>query len=195
MEPRWNLYRKDVADQIPAIIDQSLRYLSLRFTNRFRTKLSTKCLTRNMASGRRAVPHLMVNIVPAVDAGDQVDVAYFDFRKAFDTVDHDVLLVKLANASFTPHTLTFFASYMSNRRQYVDCTGHLSEPYFTKSDVSQGSNLGPLEFILMINDLLDNVKDSVCLLFADDLKLFRIVNDSSDCTRIKLQEDIPTSGG
>ena len=130
-----------------------------------------------------------VNCVgPAVDSGVQVDVAYFDFRKAFDTVDNDILMEKLARVGFTPHLLQFFASYMSDRQQYVDYNGYESEPYFTRSGISQGSNLGPLEFILMINDLPDVTEHGTCLLFADDLKLFLAVKDNADCER--LQSDI-----
>nr|XP_034835586.1 uncharacterized protein LOC117992047 [Maniola hyperantus] len=133
--------------------------------------------------------HLMTRLVPAVDAGVQVDVAYFDFRKAFDTVDNDVLLAKLARVGCTPKTLAFFASYLRDRRQYVDCGGHRSEPYYTRSGVSQGSNLGPLQFILMVNDLPEVVTESTCLLFADDLKLVMEVGEISDHDH-RLQRDI-----
>lgn len=132
--------------------------------------------------------NLMTRVVPAVDAGRQVDVVYFDFRKAFDTVDNDILLRKLAYVGCTPHTLTFFANYLRDRRQYVDCAGCLSEQYFTRSGVSQGSNLGPLQFILMINDLPDVVQETTCLLFADDLKLVHEIDDVTDHAR--LQSDI-----
>lgn len=124
--------------------------------------------------------NLMTQLVPAVDAGLQVDVAYLDFRKAFDTVDNDVLLSKLANKGFTPHTIKFFADYLRNRRQYVDCGGSFSEIYFTRSGVSQGTNLGPFLFILMVDDLPEVVKESTCLLFADDLKLIHVVKDIAD---------------
>ncbi|CAH2095134.1 unnamed protein product [Euphydryas editha] len=132
--------------------------------------------------------HLMTQVVPALDAGRQVDVAYFDFRKAFDTVDNDILLAKLAGIGCTPHTLTFLARYLRDKRQYVDCAGCHSDQYWTRSGVSQGSNLGPLQFIIMINDLPEVVCESTCLLFADDLKLVREIGDISD--HAKLQHDI-----
>ncbi|KAI8435234.1 hypothetical protein MSG28_003589 [Choristoneura fumiferana] len=130
----------------------------------------------------------MADVLPAVDSGVQVDAAYFDYKKAFDLVDNDILLRKLAAVGFTPHLLEFFASYMKDRRQYVEYAGYTSQPYFTWSGVSQGSNLGPLQFILMVNDLPSMVVDSKCLMFADDLKLSLAINNSDDCE--KLQKDI-----
>lgn len=123
--------------------------------------------------------HLMTQLVPAVDAGLQVDVAYLDFKKAFDTVNHDILLSRLAGMGCTYHTIKFFASYLRDRRQYVDCAGHFSEPYYTRSGVSQGTNLGPLLFIIMVNDL-PNIVKAKCLLFADDLKLSVVIKDATD---------------
>lgn len=126
---------------------------------------------------------------PEVDRlGGQVDIAYFDFRKAFDTVDNDVLLKKLATAGFTPRLLNFFANYLKDRKQYVEYNGYTSDCYKTLSGVSQGSNLGPLEFTLMINDLPDVVEHATCLLFADDLKLLLKVDNGDDCR--ELQNDI-----
>lgn len=130
----------------------------------------------------------MSHITPIIDRGGQVDAAYFDFQKAFDLVDNDVLLSKLSAVGFTPHLLKFFVSYMRDRRQYVDYAGHKSEPYFTYTGVSQGSNLGPLEFLIVINDLPHVVENARCLLFADDLKLYLPVGNVSDADR--LQADI-----
>ncbi|KAG6446679.1 hypothetical protein O3G_MSEX004560 [Manduca sexta] len=132
--------------------------------------------------------NFMTYVIPHVDAGGQVDCAYFDFKKAFDLVDNDILLTKLASVGCTPKLLNFFVSYMKDRQQYVEFAGYKSELYFTRSGVSQGSNLGPLNFILMINDLPNVVRDATCLLFADDLKLLLAIKDKSDSER--LQQDI-----
>ncbi|CAH2094990.1 unnamed protein product [Euphydryas editha] len=124
----------------------------------------------------------------AMDGGSQVDAAYFDYRKAFDTVDNDLLLRKFATAGFTPSLLQFFSCYLHNRRQYAQFNGYLSRPYYTFSGISQGSNLGPLLFLIFVNDLPDTVGTARCLLFADDLKLFLAVDSPSDCEL--LQQDI-----
>lgn len=130
----------------------------------------------------------MTRVVPAVDAGVQVDAAYFDFRKAFDTVDNDILLRKLVEIGCKPQLVQFLASYMKDRQQYVDYNGWESDPYYTRSGVSQGSNLGPLEFLIMINSLPEVVKHGTCLLFADDLKLLLEIRNEADCRC--LQDDI-----
>lgn len=127
-------------------------------------------------------------ITEAMDARMQVDAAYFDFRKAFDLVDNDILLRKFADIGFTPRLLHFFASYLQDRRQYVKLAGFESQQYYTRSGVSQGSTLGPTQFLVMINDLPRVVSTAKCLMFADDIKLFHSVRDDND--RVQLQNDI-----
>ncbi|CAF4921640.1 unnamed protein product [Pieris macdunnoughi] len=131
----------------------------------------------------------MTYVVPSVDSGVQVDAAYFDFQKAFDMVDNDILLAKLATVGCTPKLIKFFADHMRDRKQYVEYAGYKSEPYYTRSGVSQGSNLGPLLFIIMINDLPGVVRDATCLLFADDLKLLIAIREEGDCERFQLDID------
>ncbi|CAF4878055.1 unnamed protein product [Pieris macdunnoughi] len=142
---------------------------------------STRSTTSNLLN-------YMANISPVVDSGKQVDAAYFDIKKAFDLVDNDVLLQKFAQVGFTPHLLNFMASFMEDRMQYVEYAGCRSEAYFTRSGVTQGSNLGPMEFMIMLNDLPKVVKNAKCLLFADDIKLYMPIESTDDC--IRLQEDI-----
>lgn len=123
-----------------------------------------------------------------LDTGKQVDTAYFDFKKAFDLVDNDILLRKLAVMGFAPKLVDFFSNYLRDRRQFVRVGGFQSGDYFTRSGVSQGSTLGPQLFLIFINDLPNSVTRSKCLLFADDLKLSLGIGDLSDCDA--LQSDI-----
>lgn len=127
-------------------------------------------------------------ICSQMDKRRQVDAAYFDFQKAFDLVDNDMLLKKLAIVGFVPKLLNFFSCYLNNRRQYVRLNGYNSGDYFTRSGVSQGSTLGPLLFVIFINDLPDVVLTSECLLFADDLKLTLGIETEADA--VTLQRDI-----
>lgn len=142
-------------------------------------------------AGRSVDTNLLIltdTISECLDEGIQVDVIYFDFKKAFDRVDNDILLDKLDDIGFSPMMLAFFASYLRDRQQYVRYGCFISDRYRTRSGVSQGSILGPLLFGLMVNDLESVVRNAKCLLYADDLKLIHKVRDAADC--VSLQEDI-----
>lgn len=131
----------------------------------------------------------LVNYISSsLDRGRQVDVLYFDYRKAFDRVDNAILLGKLEAIGFAPRLLQLLSNYLSGRRQYVRYGCYVSSPYFTHSGVNQGSILGPLLFLLMINDVVKVFKHAKCLLYADDLKVYMETVAESDC--MLLQDDI-----
>lgn len=118
----------------------------------------------------------------------QVDVIFTDFQKAFDRVDHDVLLKKLCHYGISMDVLKVLSSYLRNRRFIVKYNCLYSDEFDAYSGVPQGSNLGPLLFLYFINDLPEVISHSNCLLFADDLKFFRQIKSFNDCKL--LQDDI-----
>ena len=122
-----------------------------------------------------------------LDNKNACDVIYFDFAKAFDSVPHDILLTKLSSISIPPFLYSILHSYLSSRKQRVQVGCSFSPWVPVTSGVPQGSVLGPLLFLIFINDLPD-VISSFCLLFADDLKIYRCVNNRSDAE--SLQADI-----
>lgn len=127
-------------------------------------------------------------IIGRVDSSAQVDVIYTDFSKAFDKVSHSVLVEKLTMYGFGGTMLQWLASYLRNRYFYVVVNGFASAIYNITSGVPQGSHLGPILFNVFINDLPGVFKFSTPFLYADDLKLVKVINSMTDCKL--LQNDL-----
>ncbi|MEL7308158.1 MAG: reverse transcriptase family protein, partial [Pseudomonadota bacterium] len=128
-------------------------------------------------------------ISSSFDDGFQVHSVYADFHKAFDTVSHELLLLKMSSQfGVTGNDLTWFRSYLSHRYQRVVIGGMESDWVSVSSGVPQGSILGPSLFIMYINDLPSCFLSSECLLFADDVKIFKQISSVNDC--FELQNDL-----
>jgi hypothetical protein len=123
----------------------------------------------------------------ALANGEPVDVLYTDFAKAFDSVPHRRLLLKLESYGIRGKVLAWIKSYLSMRKQRVVMGENESEWIEVISGIPQGSVLGPLLFIIYINDLPDVVA-SICKLYADDNKLIKKVVTIED--EKTLQDDI-----
>ena len=112
----------------------------------------------------------------ALDSGKKVRAVFCDISKAFDRVWHAGLLVKLHAAGVTGNAHAWFADYLSNRKQRVVLPGAVSDWASIRAGVPQESILGPLLFLLYINDIVHDI-GSNSRLFADDTSLFIIVDD------------------
>ena len=99
-------------------------------------------------------------------------VTFIDFKKAFDCVQHDLLLGKLKNLNLDKLTLKWLESYLTDRQQKVMANGLTSTPRKTTQGVPQGSIIGPLLYIIYANDIANLMKKCEVSLYADDTVLF-----------------------
>ena len=132
--------------------------------------------------------HHVEDILQALENDENADIIYLDFSKAFDKVDHKLLLHKMQKLGIRGKLLAWISSFLSNRQQRVVVKGCKSRPEGVISGVPQGTVLGPLLFIIYINDITDVVSNSWIKIFADDSKLHRNISKPED--RDKLQDDL-----
>ena len=125
----------------------------------------------------------------ALDQGREVCVIFFDVSKAFDKVPHLPLLQQMEEINLNPYLIRWFKDYLSDRHQVVAVEGEVSNKLPVVSGVPQGSILGPLLFIMYINNVITTISSgSEINMFADDIAVYRIITSTNDYA--VLQEDI-----
>lgn len=132
--------------------------------------------------GRSTTTNLLIFqefVMSAFAESSQVDSIYLDFSKAFDKINHRLLIAKLDGYGICGPLLEWLESYLRDRLLVVKCDDATSEPFPVLSGVPQGSHLGPALFLLFINDI-SKVISSNFLLFADDVKIFSRINSTQD---------------
>ena len=125
------------------------------------------------------------NVINSLTCNEQIDTVYLDFRKAFDKVPHIELLHKLKSIGISGNLLKWFKTYLSNRQQLVSINGSQSSIVPVSSGVPQGSILGPLLFLVYINDLPQCVPNGKVYLFADDTKCSHPISTTFDCDQLQ----------
>ena len=134
---------------------------------------------RKLHSTYMALMLLIDKLTNAIEKGEYGIGVFLDFSKAFDTVDHTILLSKLYHYGIRGSYLYWFSSYLSNRKQYVSYNNVSSNIKTISCGVPQGSILGPVLFLLCINDIANVCKYTMPISFADDSNLFSSGKDLS----------------
>ena len=128
------------------------------------------------------------DIIAAFNSRLQVDCVYTDFSKAFDKLSHSVIVLKMRLLGFPPEFIDCVTSYLDKRTYKVIFRGTESRSINATSGVPQGSHLGPLLFILAIDDVSLILNNAKVLIYADDMKLYSSISSSRDAEL--LQNDL-----
>jgi hypothetical protein len=169
-----------MASQLMSHLDQ--HRILYRLQHGFRARLSCETQLLEFAN----------DIFKSLTDNRQSDVIIMDFSKAFDKVSHSHLLYKLRRYGATDNFCGWTHSFLSGRSQQVVIDGEASDPIPVTSGVPQGSVLGPILFLVYINDMATYTKHSTLRLFADDTLIYMAIHNRDDCS--KLQEDITALG-
>lgn len=123
-------------------------------------------------SSTTALLEYMEDLLAALDEGESTDVLYLDFRKAFDSVPHKHLIAKLKSYGLEEPLINWIRSFLVDRQQLVKIRASISQKVGVSSGVPQGSILGPLLFVIYINDIDEIIENSSIIKYADDVRLY-----------------------
>ena len=123
-------------------------------------------------------------ILQILESNKNVDTIYLDLSKAFDKVNHKILIHKLEQMKITGKILIWIRSFLTNRTQQVIVNGHKSTPAKVESGVPQGTVLGPALFIMYMNNVTEYIRNIIIQLFADDSKISTAITNSTDRAKL-----------
>ena len=126
-----------------------------------------------------AVNSIVSNVIKSLENKESAYYIFLDFAKAFDTVNHDILIQKLDYYGIRGNALNLFKSYLTERQQFTEIVDTLSDMEYIKCGVPQGSILGPLLFLLYINDITESSTLLKFYLFADDTTFYSCKADNN----------------
>ena len=162
---------------INKILEKVMYARVMSFLKKFNLLYKYQFGFREGHSTTQAVIEITDNILEELNKQNMVAGIYLDLSKAFDTVCHKILLAKLEHYGVRGKALTWFQSYLNNRKQYTTIGPHKSREQEVPYGVPQGSVLGPLLFLIFVNDIDAAVDNNKLRLFADDSNVFVVSKD------------------
>ncbi|MCW4336379.1 MAG: reverse transcriptase domain-containing protein [Candidatus Thiodiazotropha endolucinida] len=153
---------------ISKIIEKHVTKHLFGYLNKYQLLHKSQSGFRKHHSCNTALINLVDNWLKGIDNCETVGAIFFDLRKAFDVVDHNLLLKKLASYKFDPMSLNWVRSYLTNRSQCILENSLKSSFQSIKAGVPQGSVLGPVLFLLFVNDLPLFINEAHIDMYADD---------------------------
>lgn len=165
---------------IAKIFEKIIKERIIHFLNRFNLLSDKQFGFRTGKSTQDAIAYLIKLIYKKIDESKPALCIFIDLAKAFDTVCHQKLIEKLQNIGFRGNALNLMRSYLSDRVQYVQIDEKASHPMKISYGVPQGTVLGPVLFIIYINNLLNLESTGKILSFADDTAIFYSANTWSE---------------
>ena len=145
---------------------------------------------RKKHSTELAAVEIIDRITQELDKGNTPLNIFLDLSKAFDTLDHEIMLYKLKYYEVTGPALQLLRSYLSDRKQYVEFENVKSDSSNIKTGVPQGSILGPLLFVIYVNDISLASKIFTAIIYADDTSLLSTLNTFSCNTNVNTNNEL-----
>lgn len=178
-----------ILSPISKIVEQVAKKRLLVFLNKNQYFFSHQYGFLEKNNTTNAAIDIVIKLQKALDDNQQAVGLFLDIKKAFDTVDHDLLQYKLRKAGIKDMALKWFQNYLMDRKQYVDLNKTFSSLKDICIGVPQGSVLGPILFLIFINDIGLLPLNGMPTLFADDTNIFYIGDDMIELQQI-IQKDI-----
>ena len=178
----FNNYRPvSVLPSVSKVFERIMYNRFVSYLNEYKILFSYQFGFRKIHSTYMALMTLMNKLTKCLDNDEYIIGVFLDFSKAFDIVNHVILLQKLSVYGVKGNALSWLESYLKNRRQFLTYNGVSSDTKILHCGVPQGSILGPLLFLFYINDLANVCTSSFPILFADDTNLLNHGKDAKTC--------------
>ena len=169
----FNNYRPvSLLSILSKVFEKIMYYRLIEYLEAYKIIINNQFGFRKNHSSYMALMVFMNELITSLENGKIVVGVFLDFSEAFDTVDHHILLSKLEHYGIRGNALSWFRNYLTDRKQYVTYNGSTSPTKSIRCGVPQGSILGPLLFLIYINDLYLVCNHCTPILFADDTNLF-----------------------